>query len=88
MLKPAKLKCAGKRVEFLATSSYKRPHESRVYVQKALPCVFHSEWRTKHGRRASVLVNWTQEAQKYELDFEGVKKKGTLAPLTWKLENL
>ena len=88
MLKPAKLDCRNKRVEFLSASCYVRPKDANRYVQEALPCVFHSEWMAKDGRRASVLVNWTREVQDYELDFEGAKKKGTLAPLTWKLENL
>ena len=50
--------------------------------------MFHSEWRAKDGRKAAILVNWTREAQEYELDFDGKKKKGMLAPLSWKLENL
>ena len=81
LLAPAKLSCATKRVEFLSASCYKRVKDSMVYVQEALPCVFHSEWRAKDGRRAALLVNWTREAQDYELDFEGAKKKGTLPPL-------
>ena len=83
MLKPAKLTCATKRVPFLKTSSYKRPHESKECVQPALPTVFHSEWRAPDGRAAAVLVNWTREEQKYELDFNGEKKNGTLQPLSW-----
>ena len=83
MLKPAKLTCATKRVPFLKTSSYKRPHESKECVQPALPTVFHSEWRAPDGRTAAVLVNWTREEQKYELDFGGKKKNGTLQPLSW-----
>lgn len=85
MLKPAKLTCATKRVPFLGTSSYKRPHESKECVQPALPTVFHSEWRAKDGRKAAVLVNWTREAQKYELEFEGKKHVGTIPALSWML---
>ena len=88
LLRPAKLDCAAKRVEFLSASCYKRVKDSTTYVQEALPCVFHSEWRAKDGRKAAILVNWTREAQEYELDFDGKKKKGMLAPLSWKLENL
>ena len=88
LLRPAKLDCAAKRVEFLSASCYKRVKDSTTYVQEALPCVFHSEWRAKDGRKAAILVNWTREEQQYELDFEGVKRTGTLAPLSWKLENL
>ena len=86
--KPAKLACATKRVPFLETSSYKRPHQSKECVQPALPCVFHSEWRAPDGRKAAVLVNWTREEQKYELDFDGVRKSDVLPPLSWKAERL
>jgi hypothetical protein len=88
MLKPARLTCASKRVEFLSASCYRRVKDSSVFVQEALPCVFHSEWKAKDGRRAAILVNWTREEQPYELDCEGVKRTGTLAPLSWKAENL
>ena len=88
LLKPARLVCAVKRVEFLSASCYKRVKDSTTYVQEALPCVFHSEWRAKDGRKAAILVNWTRKEQQYELDFEGVKRTGTLAPLSWKVENL
>ena len=88
MLKPAKLSCAARRVEFLQTSSYKRPHKSKVCVQEALPTVFHSEWRAKDGRQAAVLVNWTREPQRYRLDLDGAERSGTLAPLSWALEGL
>ena len=87
MLKPAKLTCATKRVEFLTTSSYKRPHESKECVQPALPTVFHSEWRAKDGREAAVLVNWTREEQAYDIEFEGVRRRGKLPPLSWRLLN-
>ena len=83
MLAPAKLTCATKRVEFLQTSSYKRPHESKTCVQKALPAVFHSEWRAPDGRRAAVLVNWTREEQSYGLEFGGERRSGVLPPLAW-----
>ena len=85
MLKPTKLTCATKRTEFLTTSSYKRPHESGVAVQKALPSVFHSEWRAKDGRKAAVLVNWTLAEQKYSLEFEGAKYEGTLPARAWRV---
>jgi len=88
MLKPAKLTCATKRVPFLKTSSYKRPHESKECVQPALPTVFHSEWRAPDGRKAAILVNWTREEQKYELDSDGVRKSDVLPPLSWKAERL
>lgn len=88
MLKPARLECATRRVEFLRASTYTRPHKSKVCVQEALPCVFHSEWQTKDGRRASVVVNWTRDRQRYAIDFDGDKKLGTLAPLSWALVEL
>ncbi|MBO7683491.1 MAG: alpha-galactosidase [Kiritimatiellae bacterium] len=83
MLKPAALNCAKKRVKFLSASCYTRVKDSATYVQKALPCVFHSEWRAKDGRRAAILVNWTREPQGYVLEAEGGRREGTLAPLSW-----
>ena len=88
MLKPARLECAAKRVEFLQTSSYKRPHRSKSCTQQSLPAVFHSEWRAPDGREAAVLVNWTREPQRYSLDFGTVRKAGAIPPLSWKLESL
>ena len=88
MLKPVALKCATQRVEFLSASCYKRVKDSSTFVQEALPCVFHSEWRAPDGRKAAVLVNWTREEQKYELDFVGVRKSDVLPPLSWKAERL
>lgn len=87
MLKPARFTCATKRVPFLRTSSYKRPHESKECVQPALPTVFHSEWRAPDGRVAAVLVNWTREEQEYEIEFGDVKRRGKLSPLSWRLLN-
>jgi len=52
-------------------------------VQEALPVVFHSEWRAPDGRKAAVLVNWTREGQRYELEWNGQKKTGTLPALAW-----
>jgi hypothetical protein len=88
MLKPAMLECSTKRVEFLSASCYKRVKDSSTYVQEALPTVFHSEWRAKDGREVAILVNWTREEQKYELDFDGVRKSDVLPPLSWKAERL
>ena len=88
LLKPAALTCAEKRVEFLSASCYKRVKDSTTYVQEALPCVFHSEWRAKDGRKAAILVNWTKDEQPYVLECECFKSSGSLAPLSWKLEDL
>ena len=88
MLKPAKLECAAKRVEFLETSSYKRPHESGVSVQNALPVVFHSEWRASDGREAAILVNWSREEQSYTLTYGDEVRNGILKPLSWGIVEL
>ena len=88
LLKPAKLACATKRVEFLSAGCYRRPKDGRTFVQNALPTVFHSEWRASDGREAAVLVNWTKDEQPYALEWEGLKASGSLAPMSWKLENL
>lgn len=86
LLKPAKLECETKRVKFLSASCYKRVKDSATYVQEALPCVFHSEWRAKDGREVAVLANWTREERKYTLDFGGVKKSGIIPALSWRIE--
>ena len=88
MLKPATLACAARRVEFLSASCYTRPKEAKSHVQEALPCVFHSEWEAKDGRKAAFLVNWTRENQEYALEFCGQRLSGTLAPRTWKICSL
>ncbi len=84
MLKPAEMKCATKKVSFLAATAYTRPHKARAITQDALPTVFHSEWRAPDGRKAAILVNWTREEQSYELESSDVSAKGTLPPLSWK----
>ncbi len=84
MLAPAKMNCATKKVSFLGASSYVRPHKARTFTQDALPTVFHSEWRAPDGRKAAILVNWTREAQAYDLQSPDVSAKGTLPPLSWK----
>ena len=88
MLKPATLACAARRVEFLSASCYTRPKEAKSHVQEALPCVFHSEWEAKDGRKAAILVNWTRENQEYALEFCGQRLSGTLAPRAWKICSL
>ena len=89
MLSPARLLCNTKRVTFLRTSSYKRPHESKVSVQEALPVVFHSEWRAPDGRKAAVLVNWTKEEQRYRLDCGGgVKVESAIPARAWQLRQI
>ena len=86
LLKPAALKCATRRAGFLSASSYNRMKGCKTYVQKALPAVFHSEWRAADGREAAVLANWTKERQEYVLDFGGGRTaSGVLAPREWRL---
>ena len=88
MLAPASLECATKRVAFLSAGCYKRPKDGKPHVQKALPTVFHSEWRAPDGRPAAVLVNWTRDAQPYALQWKGFKVSGSLPPLSWHLVSL
>ena len=88
LLKPARLECATRRVDFLMTGSYTRPHKSGACAQDALPAVFHSEWRAADGRRAAVLVNWTRDAQRYSLDWDGLHRAGLVAPRSWLLVDL
>ena len=85
MLKPVALKCATQRVEFLSASCYKRVKDSSTFVQEALPCVFHSEWRAKDGRAAAILVNWTMREQPYSFVFEGRRYEGRLPARAWRI---
>ena len=87
MLRPAKLECASKRVDFLSAGSYKRPKDASRFTQSALPAVFHSEWRAPDGRQAAILANWTREEQAYTLDLgNGTVRRGSLAPRSWRCE--
>ena len=47
-------------------------------VQDALPAVFHSVWRSKKGRTAGVLVNWSRKEQAYSLEAPDVASRGTI----------
>ena len=88
MRAPGRLDCSTQRVAFAGISSYTKPDQVKEIVQTALPTVFHSVWRAKNGRTAAVLVNWTKDEQPYVLECEGIKSSGSLAPLSWKLEDL
>ena len=83
MLAPAKLACATQRTDFLNASSYKRPHQSWVITQPALPVVFHSGWRAKDGREVEILVNWSRTVQAYRLERNGRVFEGNLPARTW-----
>ena len=88
MLEPAKVECAAKQVDFLSAGCYKRAKDAMCWTQEALPCVFHSEWQAKDGRKAAILVNWTRDEQKYAFEWRGERRNGTLPPLSWKAEEM
>ena len=85
MCAPGRLKCGVERVAFLQRGSYTKPENVKEAVQKALPAVFHSVWRSKKGRTAAVLVNWSRKEQSYTLDTPDVKSSGVIPARSWLL---
>jgi hypothetical protein len=85
MRAPGRLECPTQRVVFLRRSSYTKPDQVKEAVQDALPTVFHSVWRSKGGRMAAVLVNWSRKEQTYNLDSPDVKSSGTIPARSWLL---
>ena len=85
MCAPGEMTCATREVSFLRRSCYTKPADVAVAVEPALPTVFHSVWRTKDGRVAAVLVNWSREEQPYRLVTPEVSAAGVLPPRSWKL---
>ena len=85
MRAPGRLECPTLRVAFLKRGSYTRPEQVKEVVQPALPAVFHSVWRSKGGRTAAVLVNWSRERQPYALESPDVVDSGVLPPRSWKV---
>ena len=83
MRAPGSLECATARVTFLRRSSYTKPQDVKESVQTALPTVFHSVWRSKGGRTAAVLVNWSRSEQKYVLESPDVAASGVIPARGW-----
>lgn len=83
MLAPGRLKCGAERVAFLQRGSYTKPDGVKEVVQDALPAVFHSVWRSKKGRTAAVLVNWSRKEQAYSLEAPDVASSGTIPARSW-----
>ena len=83
MLDPGMLKCDCRRVEFLRRSSYTKPENVKSAVEPALPTIFASAWRSKAGKRAAVLVNWSRDEQPYEYRYGTRTFRGRLAPRSW-----
>jgi hypothetical protein len=54
------------------------------YVADAWYSVFPND-RAPDGRKASVLVNWTREPQRYRIDFDGTEATGVLSARSWRL---
>lgn len=83
MRSPGVLECATERVAFLRRSSYTKPEEMKEVVQPALPTVFHSVWRSKEGRKAAVLVNWSRRDREYRLAAPDVASAGVIPARSW-----
>jgi len=75
-------------VELFIRGIYTKPEKARVVRHPSHATILHSVWRAKDGRKAAVLVNWTKDEQPYVLECECFKSSGSLAPLSWKLEDL
>ena len=80
---PGRLRCGAERVAFLQRGSYTKPDGVKEVVQNSLPAVFHSVWRSKKGRTAAVLVNWSRKEQAYSLETPDVTSKGTIPARSW-----
>ena len=85
MLAPGRLECPTARVAFLRRTSYTKPEQVGELVRNALPTVFHSVWRSRAGRSAAVLVNWSREDRKYVLSTPDVVSEGVIPARSWKL---
>ncbi len=83
MRAPGRLRCGAERVAFLQRGSYTKPDGVKEVVQNSLPAVFHSVWRSKKGRTAAVLVNWSRKEQAYSLETPDVKSMGTIPARSW-----
>jgi len=83
MRSPGVMKCATQTVDFLVRAIYAKEGSYRT-VRAVLPTVHHSVWRTPDGRVAAVLVNWSRQAQSYELKTPDVAVAGTLPARTWR----
>ena len=83
MCAPGRMTCAARTVGFLRRGSYTHPKKAVSVDVGGLPAVMHSVWRSKTGRVAAVLVNWTREAQAYRLEAGTVTGEGVLAPRSW-----
>ena len=85
MLRPGLLTCAKKPVDFLIRGIYTKEGEYRTVRQDAMPAVLHTVWRSKVGRTAAVLVNWTDAPQTWRIEGATVTGGGTLPPRSWRL---
>ena len=85
MCAPGTLTCPTQRVAFLRRGSYTKPEEVKEAVRDALPTVFHSVWRSKGGRTAAVLVNWSRDEQPFTLATPDVTASGMIPARSWKL---
>ncbi len=85
MCAPGRMVCATQPVVFLRRSCYTKPRDVSTVEEPALPTMFHSVWRTKDGRLAAIIVNWSRKAQPYRLVTPDLSASGILPPRSWKL---
>lgn len=85
MLAPGRLTCENARVDFLQRGTYTKDGVYKTWTQEALPTVFHSVWRAPDGRVGAVLVNWSRQERKYDLETPDVKASGVIPPRSWRL---
>ena len=80
MLNPGSLTCAKARVPFAEVSVFAEKVTTRT---SELPTVFHNVWRSPSGETAAILVNWSRQAQAWNLKSPAVSGEGVLAPRAW-----
>ncbi len=78
MLSPEGFECESKAMQFLRRGIFTTEKTSGV-TTRILPCILHSFWKSKDGRRALFMVNVTQTPQNWS--FQG--KNGVIAPRSY-----
>lgn len=84
MCAPGALECACQPVEMLGRGIYTRPENARVVRHPSLKTIMHSVWRSKDGRVAAVLCNWSRKEQPYKLSAPDISASGIIPARSWK----
>ena len=85
MCAPGNMTCARQPVELFVRGIYTTPKKAKVVRHPALPTILHSVWRTKDGRIAAVLCNWSRSDQEYRLSTPDIAAAGVIPARSWKL---